>query len=251
MEEEATEAVVIDTTQEVTQEDPQQKTQERPEWLPEKFTDPEAMAKAYGELEKKLSQPKDKPDTLKIDQKEAEVELPTGDPKTVLGDELFGRIEEHYGENGNLTEELYGELQEAGLNRSVVDSYIEGHALRTQRYEEEVTSVVGGKETYQQLQEWAVENLSDSEKDTVNEAVSSGNPAKAQMAVNWLKGRFESSEGSEPNLIEGEGSVTTTSGKAFTSRDEYVHAISDPKYKSDPKYAREVDLMLERSTYWQ
>jgi hypothetical protein len=249
MEEEATEAVVIDTTQEVTQEDPQQKTQERPEWLPEKFTDPEAMAKAYSELEKKMGQPKEN-QGLKVEQKAEEVELPTGDPKTVLGDELFGEIEAHYSENGNLSEDIYTKLQEAGLNRNVVDAYVEGHAMRTQRYEEEVTSGVGGKEAYREMAAWAADNMTEAEVATINESVLSGNTAKAQMAVNWLKGRFESSEGSEPNLIEGDNAPATGT-KQFASRDEYVHAISDAKYKSDPKYKSQVDKMLENSTYWQ
>ena len=33
---------------------------ERPEWLPEKFSSPEDLAKSYSELEKKLSGPADR-----------------------------------------------------------------------------------------------------------------------------------------------------------------------------------------------
>ena len=33
-------------------------TEERPEWLDEKFNSPEDLAKAYTELQKKLSEPK-------------------------------------------------------------------------------------------------------------------------------------------------------------------------------------------------
>ena len=37
--------------------EPEEQAQDRPEWLPEKFSSPEDMAKAYGELESKLGNP--------------------------------------------------------------------------------------------------------------------------------------------------------------------------------------------------
>jgi len=237
---------LIEDSQEAAGEEAQPEAQ-RPEWLPEKFSSPEDMAKAYGELEKKLGSKKADPKDLKVNEQPVEV-TPEGNPKSVLGDELFGKVEEHWQEHGELSEDLYKELQDVGLSKQVVDSYIEGQSIKAERYKSEVTEVVGGIEAYSQMQEWAVDNLSDSEKDALNEAVTSGNVAKAQMAVQWLQQKYQANEGNPPKLVEG---TPASVGSVFENQEEYIHAISDSRYETDPRYRREVDQKLERSTYWQ
>jgi hypothetical protein len=222
---------------------------QRPEWLPEKFSSPEDMATAYGELEKKIGEPK-APPSLEIPEPVADEVAPAGDsPKEMLGEELFGRIEEHYQENGVLDADLYAELAEKGLPKNVVDSFIEGQQVRAERYETDVTSIVGGKEQFTQLQQWAGENLTDAERNSVNESITSGDVVKAQMAVNWLSGKYADSEGSQPNLVE--GGVSKLTGDVFTDREDLSQAQTDPRYTTSERYRKEVQAKLERSTYWR
>ena len=90
----------------------------RPDWLPEKFESPEAMAKAYAELEKKQSagKPAEKPKAI---------EQPTREQVVESGLDISA-LEAEWNETGALSEESYKLAAEAGYSRDIVDNYIEG-----------------------------------------------------------------------------------------------------------------------------
>ena len=86
-----------------------QSSEDRPEWLPEKFQSAEDLAKAYSELEKKLSNPQEQQATEEQPTKE-EVEQETG----ITLDKYY----DEWVEKGELGQESYAELEKAMENKN-------------------------------------------------------------------------------------------------------------------------------------
>lgn len=226
----------------------EQAGQERPDWLPEKFNSVEDMAKAYGELEKKLGSA---PET----ETKQEVTEETPDPETASASEVadvlnksgvdFDTLQAEFNENGGLNEDSYKKLEEAGFPKSLVDTWIAGQQALATDLHDQVFGSVGGEENYNQMIEWAGDNLPQSEIDAFNKAVDSGDINMINFAVNGLSARYRSEVGTEPRLVQGE--TSGTSGGSFQSAAELTAAMRDPRYQSDPAYRRAVADKLKRS----
>jgi len=227
----------------------EQAGQERPDWLPEKFNSVEDMAKAYGELEKKLSSPSTDTETKEETTEE------TPDPETASASEVadvlnksgvdFDTLQNEFNENGGLNEDSYKKLEEAGFSKTLVDSWIAGQQALATDIHEQIFGTVGGEENYNQMIEWAGDNLPPSEIDAFNKAVDSGDINMINFAVNGLTARYRSEVGTEPRLLQGE--TNGTSGGSFQSAAELTAAMRDPRYQSDPAYRRMVSDKLSRS----
>lgn len=208
----------------------------RPEWLPEKFQSAEDLAKAYGELEKKVGQPR----------QEAATEESTTEEATGISGTLTSATNEFI-ENGELSEESFEALAKEGLPRELVESYIQGQQAMMETQSNQVKETVGGDANYQAMAEWAAENLSEGEIDAFNEIVESGTIDQANVAVRGLYAEFRSAGGKAPNLLQ--GSTSGTGGaKPFNSAAQVTEAMRDPKYKNDPAYRELVEQRLAVTT---
>jgi hypothetical protein len=203
----------------------------RPEWLPEKFKSPEELAKAYAELEKFKSKPKETPPA------------PAEDETPLLDLAAFGK---EYAENGELSEDSYQVLRKAGLSREAVDSLLEGQVAKATSYQSEGYQLAGGEEQYQAMTQWAAANLSADEIDAFNASIQ-GSRAQMQFAVQGLAARFQQHTGSRPQLITGAASAATTQAGAFRSKAEMIAAMSDPRYAVDSYYRKTVEDRLGAS----
>lgn len=204
---------------------------ERPEWLPEKFDNVEDMAKAYGELEKKLgSDIKEK-----TDEDVAETE-PTE------SNDLIVEASKEFFEKGELTDDTYESLAKLGLNRELVDSYAAGQAALMENQQSAIKGVAGND--YDAMTEWAGQNLTDAEMDTYNEVVTTGSVEHAKLAVSGLHARYQAANGSTaPKLAM--GSTTGSATLPYQSMQEVTRAMNDPRYKSgDKAYHAEIDRRL-------
>jgi hypothetical protein len=211
---------------------------QRPEWLPEKFNSPEELAKAYGELEKQFTQ-KNQTKT-EASETQSQVEQVVENAGLNLTD-----LTAEFEQTGQLSEDSYEKLAKIGVNRDYVDAYIRGQEALITQYQGEVFNVVGGKEGYTSMIQWASQNLSAEEIEAFNATVNSGNVEQAKMAVKGLHARFSTSEGNEPSLLTGSAG---DSGGVFRSTSELVEAMSNPKYKSDPAYRADIEKKLARSS---
>ncbi len=219
-----------------------------------KFKSQEDLAKAYQELESKLGgseksgddESESAPDEDKLDienqQEEAEEAL------KVAGLEM-GEFTKEFWENGQLGEESYKKLEEAGFPKAVVDTYIQGlqaGQVVAQQTVREIQESVGGPEAYRNITQWAGANLSQAEIDSFNAITGSNNPDLIKMAVAGLKARYDAYAGSNPKLVSGR-SKGAEKGDVFRSTAELTKAMSDPRYQEDDAYRREVAEKLARS----
>lgn len=225
----------------------------RPAHVPEKFwkdgqVDTEGLLKSYTELEKKTSTPpKDgegepKPD-LKIDETKPEdgQTPPEGEKPADNGlPPQFKKYDDEFRSTGKLSEDSYKELEKI-VPRAYIDSYMKMAAAQAEAETATLMEVAGGSESYAKMAEWARESLSPAEKEAFNKALDGGTES-AKLAISGLYQKFTSAEGREPSLLSGNPLPTPTN--AFRSWDEVTVAMSDPRYKTDPAYQKDVQNRL-------
>ena len=223
-------------------EEQEQPQDDRPEWLPDKFKSPEDLANAYNNLETRLGTPDDdaSEEDLPPTEKTSEDEPSQNDTITSASMEFF--------EKGSLTDDTYAKLQEVGLSRELVDSYIEGQSAIQKSGEESLLAAAGGRESYDKISEWASDNMSEKQLSAYNQALETGSDEQAELAIDWLKGKYEEANGVSPTLAQGK---TAGSGvSAFESRAQVMAAMAErdatgrKRYEVDPAYRAEVERKL-------
>ena len=216
------ESVNISQPENLTQSSDQQT---RPNWLPEKFKSAEELAKAYGELEKKMSAPQQEEQPVESVEENTE-------PEEV---QQLDKYYDEFIENNQLSEKSYEELDAMGLSKDLVDGYIAGQKALADNDVSEVQKVVGGQDNYAQLLDWSAKNLSPQEKDAFNDTIDNGSTEQVKIAVLGLMSKAGMSPNSnQQNLFEGDVNVTNTD--TFGSVAQVTEAMNDPRYAKDPAY---------------
>jgi len=211
--------------------------QEKPEWLPEKFESAEQLAKAYGELEKKMggNETQEAPEQP-VTQEQAE------EATGVQLDKFY----DEFADKGELTNQSYEELAKQGLNKDLVDSFIEGQNAIAEQQTANMHATVGGKENYDGMINWASEHLSETESKAFNAIMDKGNKDEMSLAINGMNSRYKSAVGAnEPRTIR--GTAPKVSADVFKSTYEVAEAINNPKYSKDTFYRKQVEDKLKRS----
>jgi hypothetical protein len=221
---------------------PDDQTEDRPSWLPEKFKSPEDLAKAYNELQAKLSGKT--PEATEPDNQAQPDDKQVQDALQSKGLDL-NTFSEEFSKNGVLSPESYEALEKAGYPRNYVDQYIEGQKARGALYESEVKSVAGGEAQFAEMQEWARVNLSVEEINAYNKAIDSGDPSQAKLAVAGIYQKFAANRPSEPNLFKGSNSAP--SSDVYESIAQMQKDMATPEYKLDPAFRAKVERKLARS----
>ena len=221
---------------------------ERPEWLPEKFKSPEDMANAYSELEKKMGTGTTEEEQPAEATEENDGDVQDDDDNNKENTEYSAVVtdasKEFFANDGQLSDETYEKLAQAGLPKELVDSYAAGQQALLQSEEGEIKSVANGQ--FDAMAEWANDNLGQEEIDAFDDIVTGGTKEQAKFAVKSLYDRYERANGSSPKLVQ--GAVTGGSTMPFKSMQELARAQSDPRYKTgDKAYHEEIDRRLSVS----
>lgn len=236
-------------------------SEDRPEWLPEKFKSPADLAKAYSELEKKLgskasskqapeatekaqdgdSEESDTPDAPELT--EAEKAAKEATEKAGLN---FDDLSSKYWEKGELDEADYKALEKSGIPKGMVDQFIAGQEAILEATRQTVFNTVGGEEAYNEMTEWAADNMEEAEIRAYNAAVNGPDRNAAMLAVKGLKAQFESSQGYEPTRSI-KGSPARAGAQSYRSIAEMEADMGNPKYKTDPAFRKDVERKLANS----
>lgn len=224
-----------------------------PNWLPEKFNSPEDMAQAYRELEKKMSSNSEsvtnndegtQPPQTPVISQDQQAQINEAH-KTLADVGLdYNKYANEYLEEGGLSPESYTELQSKGMSTEMVDSWIQGQEAITDKLTETAYNSVGGEKNYQDLVQWAGDNLPQNEIDSFNRALESSNTNDSLFAIKSLNAQYQMANNT-PNLIQGT-TGTSTSG-SFQSLAQMTEAMRDPRYRNDPAFREEVTRKLESS----
>ena len=221
------------------------------ELLAGKYQNAEELEEAYLNLQKKLGS-QDNDD---------EVEDTTFDedeyPEDVAeGVDLIATASEEYFENeGQISEETMERFTEMS-STDLVEAYmairernpdIDGGGYSEDLSDAEMNQVynsAGGESEYNNLTQWAAQNLDESKMDAFNDIIDRGNATSIQIAVAGLRAEYEAQEGYEGRMLTGK---SAPAADGFRSQAEVVQAMSDPRYDRDEAYRQDVYDKLERS----
>lgn len=222
---------------------------ERPSWLPEKFKSPEEMAKSYSDLEKRLGGAnQQQQEEVPADQQQKDQPIAPDQEDNQFAQQWenqFSDFSKEYSEKGQLSDDSFKKLKEMGYPKQVVNAYIEGQKALAERGTQSLMTDIGGQDGFKEMHDWATQNLTQDEIDSYNSILDTGDQRQASFAVKGMYARYKSASGNKPKLVS--GSQTRGSTQAFRSIAEMTRAMSDPRYKSDPAFRKDVERRLENS----
>jgi len=224
----------------------------RPVWLPDKFDSPEEMARAYSQLEQKFSSSNEQlqeiENTAQLEQQTAEIQDTSAPEVAQLLDNNgldFSVFQQEYNQTGTLSKDAYEALEEAGLGPEVVNTWIQGQEAVADQQVNNIYDMVGGQESYNEMMEWANDNLEPWEVDAYNSQIGNLDP-NSQFAVSGLQARYMNSIGNQaPTLYQGERASSEL--PKYESLAQLTSAMGDPRYAADPAFRRTVENKLNNS----
>ena len=200
------------------------------------------MAKSYIELEGKLGsneEQQEEGETTNEEEEQQPNDITTEDTNT--NDVIVEASKEFFENAGVISEETYKNLAAVGLSKELVDSYAAGQQALQQSEEGSIKAAADGN--WDQMSEWAANNLSPEEVNTFDDIVQNGTIDQAKLATKGLYAQFKAENGVSPKLVQ--GAVNGSSTMPFKSNQELARAMSDPRYKSgDKSYHEEIDRRI-------
>jgi hypothetical protein len=219
-----------------------------------KFNNVEDLEKSYQELQKKLGNnlneeksnedgDQDVSETVKEN-----TETPsTEEAKNLTEDKGFNfdELSAEYQENGDLTEETYKKLEEAGIPKAMVDNYVQGQQAVVEKKAQDIYNTIGGEGEYQSMISWASDNLSDADKDAFNSAINV-NDAVATFTIQSLYNRYKTETPGQ--LVNGDKN-TSNQGLGYETKTEMMKDMSSQAYKKDPTFRAMVQRKVEKTNW--
>ena len=207
-----------------------------------KYKSAEELERGYLELQKRLSG-KEEPEVEAQEEVEQEEQPEENDEV-----DLYDTIMESY-RTGEWDPELVNKVE--SMNPVDVANMFLEKAGTTQAPQatstdiEQIQESVGGETEYQNMIQWAGQNLSEQEVAMYDAVMDRGDPLAMFFAAQALNARYQDAVGYDGELLAGTAPKNTAD--VFRSQAELVAAMSDPRYDKDPAYRADVADKLERS----
>ena len=231
---------------------------EQEQLLAGKYKSAEELENAYLSLQKKLGQTEEEEevdyessDEGYEEEEGSNEEVSEYAPAVNLINEAS---EEYYANNGQLSEETiesFGQMS----SQELVNAYLEIQANNPQAPTQgvqlsesqvnQVQNAAGGEANYNQVINWAAENLNDAAIDAFDSVVDSGNPMAIQIAFQGLQAEYNEANGYEGRMLQGR--AASSAGETFRSQAELVSAMGDPRYDTDEAYRDDILRKLDAS----
>ena len=223
-----------------------------------KFKSVEDLAASYKELEGKLGQVSEEDQATEETEEQTEEQF---NAEEYYGDGLASVLEEvgidaqditqRFTDTGEISEDDYSKLGEAGFSKQVVDTYLdglrgvgEGDEIPTQQIQN-IKDSVGGDQAYEQMADWCQQNLSEQEIKAFDKITETADAPVIQLAVEGLYTRYQNAMGVEPDLVTGRPAASGPN--PYRSTAEVQAAMSDPRYGKDVTYTENVYSRLNNS----
>ena len=234
-----------------------------------KYKSAEDLEAAYLELQKKLG------DAPATEQSEPETEYQfyadDGSVNYDTANEVYGEqlgnlfksneidpfeMAKHFEENnGTLTDDMYSKLESTGLSKEIIDNYLEGvrgnlgmssqdtSPVLSESEIKDLKNIAGGERGYDQLMDWAGNNLTEQDAKNYDDVLATGNKAAISFAVKALMGQYEDANGRDSNIVTGKQSSTEN----YRSMAEVVRDMNKPEYQTDEAFRDDVIRKLAQS----
>ena len=230
---------------------------EQEQLLAGKYTSAEELESAYLSLQKKLGQTEEEEEVDYESSDEGYEEEEGSDEEVSENAPAISLIteasEEYYANDGQLSEDTIDAFSSMS-SQDLVNAYLEIQANNPQASQgvelsesqvNQVQNAAGGEANYNQVINWAAENLNDAAIDAFDSVVDSGNPMAIQIAFQGLQAEYNDANGYEGRMIQGK--AASSSGETFRSQAELVSAMADPRYDTDEAYRDDILRKLNES----
>lgn len=155
----------------------------------------------------------------------------------------FNQAIKEYNEYGALSSKTMADLAQAGYPSEVIEGFIESRQNLEGEFTNAVYNSAGGEQAYNKVIEWAQGNLSNKVLSSFNRAIDNNNLEAVTLMFEGMKAKMIAKQGTRNPTIMG-GGVTTGGYKGFSSKQEVVEAMSDPRYGADPSYTRAIEMKM-------
>lgn len=191
------------------------------------------LRKEIEDLKKSKEEPSNPLEAVELQAKEKGIEI----------SELY----KEYIQNGDLSEDSYKSLIDAGFNDTAIQAYIDTRITIEQTKATNImTTCTGSVDNYVKMTEWMKENLSQDEINSYDKGVNSDH---ATIYVENMYSKYTKAT-TEPVIIRNNGYIPTNSKPiGFKSINEQNLAMADSRYGTDSKYTSEVRTKVLNSTY--
>lgn len=234
----------------------------KPEHVPEKFWDAtkgvvnyEAWSKSTSELESKFTQqqqnkpgekPADQQQAPKVDEKKPDGAPPENQvPQTQAFQSAAEKARAEWADKGQLTDETYKALADAGVDRTQVDLYLEGVRATDRAQWAEVFEVTGDKAGFDRLAKWAEQALTQPEQDAINQRLS--DPKALKAAVSELHAKYVEANGTDGKKTTATSPAASNGVEPYTSKHDMMDAVKSPQYKASKEFRDQHALRIMES----
>jgi len=235
-----------------------------------KYKSAEELESAYLELQKKLGQSESTTEEAAEPQSDYQFYTDDGSVNYDTANEVYGtKLGETFKENGidpfemneyfdknngTLSDEMYDKLSNAGLSRDMVEAYLKGlrgelgypeaaQPVLTESEIKDIKNIAGGDRGYDNLMQWAGENLDQEAIKDFDDVLATGNKSAVKFAVTALMGKYEDSMGRDSKIVTGKESSTSS----YRSMAEVVRDMNKPEYTTDEAFRDDVLRKLSAS----
>ena len=163
-------------------------------------------------------------------------------------------FKEHASPTG-LSDDTKATLESVGIAPEMVGTFVAGQNAIKREAENVASTVAGDSATWNKALEWGKANLSESDLDTIDQGMKSGNNVFAKASAELLMAKFKEATGGDTGDTDpptDDGKPAVPAGDVYHTMADATKAQSDPRYdenspKFDAEYKKQVDAKLNRS----
>jgi hypothetical protein len=177
---------------------------------------------------------------------EAKVEEEQPKPKPKIED-ILPELAKLTTTKKELTEEDLKPFLEQGFDATEVTLAFKGLKAEIAEKVNELYSLVGGKEQYNEMVQWANQNLPVEERKELADIIASGDTKLMKWAILGLNARY--TQMNQQAYVSGTAAPSNANViKPFASKEEMYQALTDPRIDKDPAYR---EMVYQRAALTQ
>lgn len=166
--------------------------------------------------------------------------------------ETIEAIQREYEENEELSDASYAKLAEIGYTKAFIDSYIRGQEALVEQYVNSVIEYAGGRERFDALYNH-LETHNPEAAQSLDNALTNRDLATVKAIINLAGESRAKAFGRKPTRSVTSRAIPAkpqaTKREGFADRSEMIKAMSDPRYRTDVNYRRQVEQKVIDSNF--
>ena len=166
--------------------------------------------------------------------------------------ETIEAIQREYEENEELSDASYDKLAEIGYTKAFIDSYIRGQEALVEQYVNSVIEYAGGRERFDALYNH-LETHNPEAAQSLDNALTNRDLATVKAIINLAGESRAKAFGRKPTRSVTSRAIPAkpqlTKREGFSDRSEMIKAMSDPRYRTDANYRRQVEQKVIDSNF--